>query len=89
MTDATALTGSVIAIFSSVVAIGISLRREKRDTAAADDIEADRVITLKDQRIDEIERRVKILEDRLEVYGCGEAPHCPTRKPLSVTRTRS
>lgn len=89
MTDATALIGSAIAVFSSIVAIVISLRKESRDTAAADDVEADRVIALKDTRIDELDRRVTVLEDRLEVYGCGEAPHCDNRRPLRVTRTRS
>lgn len=89
VTDATAITGSAIAFASSLVAIAISLRKEKRDTAAADDVEADRVIALKDTRIDELDRRVTNLEDRLEVYGCGEAPHCDNRRPLRVTRTRS
>lgn len=73
---------------------------EERHKAAADDIEADRIIALKDKRIEELERRVeclqsdfdalaakvRMLEARLDQYGCWNAPHCSTWRPLSGPR---
>ena len=64
--------------------------RSQRDRLADDDKEADRLIDLKDQtireyetRLSSVEDRVKVLEAKLDLHGCWNAPTCKTRRPLS------
>ena len=96
----TALIGIVsgaIGVIATLVTIRVQMRKDAREQGAADDVEADRVIKLKDERIDELEQKVdrlqldidalaakvRLLERRIDQYGCWNAPHCDNRKPLS------
>jgi len=92
-----ALVSGAVGVLASLAAMRVQWRRDIRDGRAADDREADRVIRLKDERIAELEVRVdglqravndlrekiRVLELRVDQYGCWNAPHCDTRRPLS------
>jgi len=92
-----AMLSGVAGVIATLAAVRVQWRKDSREQDAADDLEADRIIRLKDVRIAELDRRVdglqiavndlrgkvRDLELRVDQYGCWNAPHCDTRRPLS------
>lgn len=87
----------IVSVVSAVVAVAAFLingRSTVRKDVREDTAET---LRLKDERIDELEQKVdrlqldidalaakvRLLERRIDQYGCWNAPHCDNRKPLS------
>jgi hypothetical protein len=97
LTAIVGIASGIIGVIATLVAIRTQMRKDVREQGAADDIEADRIIRLKDVRIAELAVRVdglqtalndlraKVhdLEQRLDQYGCWNGPHCVNRRPLA------
>lgn len=87
----------VVSVVSAAVAVGAFLVNSR--STVRKDVREDTAETLrlKDERIDELEQKVdrlqadidalaakvRLLERRIDQYGCWNAPHCDNRKPLS------
>lgn len=87
----------IVSVVSAAVAVGAFLingRSTVRKDVREDTAET---LRLKDERIDELEQKVdrlqldidalaakvRLLERRIDQYGCWNAQHCENRKPLS------
>lgn len=87
----------VVSVVSAAVAVGaflINSRSTVRNDVREDTAET---LRLKGERIGELEQKVdrlqadidalaakvRLLERRIDQYGCWNAPHCDNRKPLS------
>jgi ribosomal protein S13 len=97
LTAIVGIASGAIGVLATLVTIRTQMRKDAREQGAADDIESDRIIRLKDVRIAELavridglqlavnDLRAKVhdLEQRLDQYGCWNGPHCINRRPLA------
>lgn len=89
--------GMVVSIVSAAVAVGAFLvnsrstvRKDVReDTAETLRLKGERIGEL-EQKVDRLQldidalaAKVRVLEKRVDEYGCWSSPHCKNRKPLS------
>lgn len=98
-----ALVSGAVGVLASLAAMRVQWRKDIRDERAADDVEADRVLRLKDERIAELEVRVeglqravddlrekiRVLEQQVDQYGCWRGPDCEERWALGGPRPDS
>lgn len=91
-----AMLSGIAGVIATLAAVRVQWRKDSRDQDAADDLEADRIIRLKDVRIAELSLRVdglqlavndlrdkiRSLELQVDQYGCWNGPHCENRRPL-------
>ena len=96
LTAAIAMLSGVAGVAATLAAVRVQWRKDSREQDAADDLEADRIIRLKDVRIAELALRVdglqlavndlrdkiRSLELQVDQYGCWNGPHCENRRPL-------
>lgn len=97
LTIAVGLVSGIAGAAATLTAMRVQLRKDAREQVAADDLESDRVIKLKDVRIAELAIRIDSLQaavndlrakvhelgQRLDQYGCWNGPHCINRRPLA------
>ena len=97
LTAIVAFASGIVGVLATLATIRVQMRKDAREQGAADDVEADRIIRLKDVRIAELavridglqlavnDLRAKVhdLEQRLDQYGCWNGPHCINRRPLA------
>lgn len=86
----TALLLNIALIYDKVTGARRAKEAAHMERLAADDVQSDRLLALKDSTIRELEDRLRriecritALESKLDVYGCWNAPDCPDRRPLS------
>ena len=86
----TALVLNIALIYDKVTGARRAKEARRMERIAADDVQSDRLLALKDKTIRELEDRLRRIECRidalelkLDMYGCWNAPDCPDRRPLS------